>query len=185
MARRLPKRYRISEKSINSLKKTIKEQLKKERYKDYITTEKKIATLQEQAQQGLFMIAVGGKCMKCPPGQSMHVCPYSDSSCTKNIRNEMDVATGNKKEVVVVGTESPKINESKNVKSLKLVIEEALRKLKEDKESYKMFKEAHCYGEDGRPIPEAHCSEMYLNPKHKSGEGSMKQTATRFVNQNK
>ena len=55
----------------------------------------------------------------------------------------------------------------------------------EDKESYKMFKEAHCYGEDGRPIPEAHCSEMYLNPKHKSGEGNMKQTSTRFINQNK
>jgi len=113
MSKKLNKKQILKKGGIAALKLRIKEELSKEIELQYHLTNKKIKALQEQAQGTLYKIAVGG-CTKCLPGSSIHECPYSDGSCTQSIKNEMDIATGKKKPVTIVGTESSKLNDIKN-----------------------------------------------------------------------
>ena len=57
----------------------------------------------------------------------------------------------------IVLTPDDNLAETSKLTEVKEIIEIMLEELSE----------AHCYGEDGRPLPEAHCSEIYLKEKKK------------------
>ena len=131
MANKLNKKQILKRGGIAALKLRIKEEVKKERLSQYILTENKIKSLQEQSQGTLYKISVSG-CIKCPPGSGIGECPYSDGSCSQSIKNEMDIATGKSKPTtpaVIVGTESPSLND------IKASIKETLQDLKKDNKS--------------------------------------------------